>query len=652
MKSLILSLVLLSFSTSAYALDGLYTISGKSSMLGDYSGIGWVYKGVVQRKVQYSSYTYKNNSVESIWSGTESNNTFNFKLSLSNALTTVEDFSPEPNAFAPEEITINQEDLLNNTTILIGDEELTETWTKEKDAGSTPLWQDLRSTQVGVGKQNFLKKVFNFLGLSKVVNKYRNLPELRDYQNRKEFIEEKQYFIKDKTDADFYLNTPNVLRVSNKTINLLSLTEAVMRKNAYGKTLAQKADLLGKETIKNNFNTAGFLEIALVEEKGLKSGRRTEYDTALWTSMFGWAELMRYQNTNDSSALNNFKKIIDGEVKLVEITENQKEFARGLAISSPEEDLGVGWIQASGNNSHLKYRKGGNNDMIKGVFITLILAHQALDPKIDADLIKRIQVVARNLNKQTNASHGENAGLAKGLDALWNKNTESFEDFIKSTHSIETVLGDITKLGLGFYVDGITDWSGVNLTMTSNICQILVTKELRSVFPDEPKLEKIQVKAESRLLKMHKIYKNAHRDFLTIMTYAFSKAARADAEFVKEARDAVWILKEVPAPRSLGNIEADFRKHPQWSYSAWPRVPWKALKSFRKLNDDYDLRNIVAGAYSYPLFEAQSLGTTYLWKEMPFSVVTRSSSEVQNFSADYLVLYWAGRSSGLITAVE
>lgn len=653
MKSLLYALVMLSLSATSFAFDGIYSIKGKSSLLGDYSGVAWVYKGQVQRKVQYQNYNYKNNSVESIWTGVEVENSFDFKLSLSNTLTTVEEFSPATEEFTPQLISFSKDVTNQAVNISMANEDLLETWILKSPATEAPLWKDLRSKSVGVGEdQKFVRRVFNFLGLTKILDLYSSSPEVLAYQDKKEFMEAKQYFISDKTDADFYATTPNVLRVTNKTVNPLSLTEAMMRKNAYGKTLAEKAQVLGNETINNNLNSAGFLEVALLDDQGNKNARRTEYDTALWSSMFGWAELMRYQNTKDVSALNNFKRVIDGEVKLLEITGNKKEFARGLAVSPLEEDLGEGWIQGVGVFADLKWRKGGNNDMIKGVFISLILAHQALDPQIDSELIKRIKVVAKDIAEQNVAAHGMNHDIAKGLNALWNKDVASLEEFIKSTHNLRTYLADATKVADGFYVGGIADWSGINLTMTTNICQILVAKELQSVFTNYPRLDVAQEKAEKRLLSMHKIYKNAHRDFLTIMTYAFSRSAKANADWKKMAREALWTLKEMPVPRSFGNGEADLRKHSHWSMSAWPRVPWKLLKGFRKLKDDANFVGRFAGAYSYPLFEAASFETTYLWKDMPFPVVAKSRSNIQNFSADYMVMYWAGRSSGLISADE
>lgn len=659
MKSIIIATVALSYSTfssAAQVADGNYKIVGRSTVLGEYIGEGWVKDGVAQRKVRYNTYKYRGDDVESIWSGVSGKNGLDFSLTLSNVLTSVESFAPE--SFDSVSVSLLEKDISKEASFRTDAEGVSsEQWTRVNSASDAPLWKDLRVVSSSEGdKHFFIDKLAKLVGLNKVIDIYRGLPETKVYEERPEFKGAKQYFVKDKTDADFYLNNPKVLRLTNKTVNPLALVEATMRKNAYGHSLAWKADYLGNQTIKNNLNEAGFLELAVVDTNGKKIDRKTEYDTALWTGMFGWAELLRYQNTKDPKALANFKKVLDGILSLVEVTGNEKEFARGLAISHPQENLGEGWLQGEGKFSHLKWRKGGNNDMIKGIFMTLTLAHQVVQPS-ESELIARIQKVAQKLSDQEVASSGFNHGIAKGLDALWNKNEDSFEDYHRSLLNIVSAIGDVSGLGAGVYIGGIADWSGINLTMVSSMSQILLSKELQKVFPYDKlgyKAGQVQKAGEARLYKMHRIYRNAHRDFLTLMTYAYSPEARKEEGFSEKAREAVWTLKEVPAPRNFIAAKADLKKQPLWSASAWPRLPWKALKGFRSYKDEVDsiVLGLTQGAYSYPHFEAGALDTVFFWKDIPFYVKYESDPTIQKFSADYMLMYWVSRSAGLITADE
>ncbi|MDD4974953.1 MAG: hypothetical protein PHY93_11415 [Bacteriovorax sp.] len=641
-------------SNAASTLDGEYIINGLSSLKGDFTGRAWVHNGVVQRLVKWKEYTYKNNNIESIWTGTVSSNSFDFTLALSNVITSFESYAPTEAEFKiPVKISLPVTSLSSEFSFDLAEDGTTkERWTRTKDAGNEPLWVDLRKNVLGVGDKHLIVTAISKLaGLYQVIDMYRDLPMMQPYQSRSEFQNANQYFVDDKTDADFYMNNPAILRITNKTINPLSLAEAEMRRNAYGHTLAYKAKFLEDETLKNNLNEAGSLECAIVDDNGNKIGRITENDSALWTSMYGWAEVMRYQTTKDPEALANFKRVLDGVLTLLEIPGDTNQFARTLAISPLEENLGEGWIQGTGKYSHLKWRQGGNNDMAKGIFMTLALAHKVIGND-EVELIQRIKKAAKTLALPTAIAERKfNLGIAKGIDALWNQDEKSFHDFYSRVVNLGTVLGDITGIEAGIYYGGIADWSGIHLTMISNLSQLIVSQELQKVFPGH-KAKKAQSSAEAKILDMAHAYKNAHRDFLTLIAYVFSPKAREDQEFSQLAHEALWTLREVPAPRFVGSATADLRKQPNWSMSAWPRLPWKALQGFRKLKDNPNVADLIEGAYAYPNFESIAWSSTYMWKDIPFNIYYGSNKNVKPFSSDYLMLYWASRSAGLLTEAD
>ncbi|MGZ3809931.1 MAG: hypothetical protein ACXVCE_17735, partial [Bacteriovorax sp.] len=206
--------------------NGVYSIVGTSSDLGSYSGVAWVYNGIVQRKVRYDQYLYNDNKVESIWSGTVNADSFEFTLSLSNALTAFEGFAPDATAFEnPIKIYLPLEDISTEFNFSNETEgNLHETWRFQSTASSAPLWKDLRAAVVGLGDtSSIIKSLLNWSGIYQVINLYRQSPELVPYTSKAAFREAKQYYIQDKTDADFYLSNPNVLRITNKTVNPLSL---------------------------------------------------------------------------------------------------------------------------------------------------------------------------------------------------------------------------------------------------------------------------------------------------------------------------------------------------------------------------------------------------------------------------------------------
>lgn len=649
----VLPLLLLCSLQSFAQSDGDYTISGNHSRYGEFIGKGWIQNGVVQRLVRFKNFRYEDKEVEEIWTG-HFNGKLDFHLAFSNLLTSFNGYSPADELFkAPVSVSFPSHVFQQAVSFRVSDDVVTEQWSYKGTISSAPLWKDLRTTSEALGKGNGLIKFISKISkLSKVFKEYRNHPEVSVYGERPEFKTATQYMVRDKTDADFYLQNPNVLRITNKTTNPLSLAEALMRRNAYGQTLHEKENFLRHETIKYNLNKVGNLENAIVDGNGNHIGKIPEYDTALWSSMFGWSEMLRYQVTNNPDALKNFRLVLDAILTLVEITNDPKEFARGISVSPVTENLGEGWVQGTGKFAHLKWRQGGNNDMIKGVFITLILAHQVVKED-ETELLERIRRTTKALHQLKAISEKKaNLGVAEGLDALWNRDEEKLLSFHDKAINIVTALGKIGDIGTGIYFGGIADWSGIHLTMTSNFSQLLLAKELQTVFTEGEanfKARRLQKSAENKLIDMYQLYKNTNRDFLMLMNWAYIPKFQKDPEIQSNVREALWSLKEIPAPRSFGNAQAELSKHTHWSLSAWPRLPWKALSGFRKLKDDFDYRNLKQGAYSYPYFEGLAWNCTYIWKHSPYEPHYSSDSSVKTFSADYLLVYWASRASNIIS---
>lgn len=654
-KSLIFVVFTLAVQAEAASnLDGLYQVQGSSSQNGEYTGQAWVYGNQVQRVVRWKTLQYQNKQVESIWTGTLQNQQMNFSLSLSNVLASYNDFAPSVQQLQTPVVISYALTSQAMNFVVQGEGNYQETWNRIGNASAQPLWVNLRTQVAGVGDTDTLfVKLARKLGMDQVLDWFAAQPQAAPYRQRPEFQQKMQYFVQDKTDADFYAKNPNVLRVTNKTVNPLSLAEALMRRNAYAPKLAAKAELLGQQTLTNNLNAAGLLEIAMVDAQGNRIGRGPEYDSALWTSMYGWSELMRYQVTHDPQAVQNYRRVLNGILTLLEITGDPKNFARTLAISPASENLGDGWVQGQGAFANLKWRQGGNNDMIKGIFITLALAHSVVGSQETA-LRARIQQDTQTLLGLTAVTERSfNLGMAHGLVALWNQDPAELGIYLNSTLNLENELGDASKVAVGFYAGGIADWSGIHLSMISEVDQILISRELQKTFTNtalHSRTAESEKAAESTLWEMQKIYKNAHRDFLTLVTYALSPQARQNSEFLQEAREALWTLRGFPAPRSIGgNATVDLTKVASWSLSAWPVTPWKALKTVRKLKDNLDFNSYAQGAYSYPPFETQGWSSNYMWKDAPFGIQYVSQGSIQFYSSDYLMTYWASRVSGLLS---
>jgi hypothetical protein len=646
--------------------DGLYEIHGTHSPFGEYSGQIAIHGSKAERIIHWKNYRYSvktisgesSKELETIWTGTATQQALDFNLTFSNVLTEYEGYAPSPIELMSSAHVVIQPTQTGPISFSVsGEGTYAETWNRIGDAPQEPLWKDERKIVDATGeKPSWIVKVALWLGVSQAIEWYRSQPQIQPYVTRDEFLSRQQLYTFDSTDSEFYAHHPNTLRIANHTINPLSLAEAAMRRNAFAPKLFEKAEFFRKETLQYSLNSAGVLEFFERGPQGEKVGRTGDYDAALWTAMMGYAELLRYQATQNRDSLQVFRKILDGVLTLVEIPGNKKEFARALATSPQGEDLGEGWHRGTGKNSQLQWRSGGNNDMIKGLYLTLILAHQVVAPE-EQELRKRILNASKSI-LSTKAAHynDDNEALAHGLIALWSddSNEKSFalERFSKNYLNLTSVLGSHFTT---FYYGGVADWSGIHLSMISSLCQVLLAKELQATFSDsddQRELSDVLRYGKRDLLRAHEVYRPVHRDALTLFTYIFAADLTDREKLRSEAIEALRSLREMPAPRFVGKGTVDLTLNPGWSYSAWPRVPWKAIKGIRKIESSLDFKLFEQGAYAYPIYETLAWSSNYIWKDSPFATKFSSDPRKEPFSADYLLAYWASRASGLITAQD
>ena len=656
--SYITALVVLSSIAStalAGALDGLYIVSGKDAENGDYQGILQIKDSSATRIVRYRDFKFLDNQVETVWSGNFDGHIIRFNLKPTETLTGFNNFrltsdQMKTTTLIQKDFTLEQPIKFLNST---------ETWTLySKDPGRDLLWKDQRTKiSTNGNKANWILQIANFLGIKKVINEYQKLARKSDWSKRPEFQNRQHWAVIDPTDYDFYQKRENVIRVTNKTLNPASLAEATARKNAYGNKLSEKARYFEEETQKYNVNSQGMLEVAITDSKRNKIAGEIEYDSTLWTGIYIWSEVLRYKQTQEAQAYDNIKKSLHGLLLLTQITGDTHQFARTV-IESPaaEPPSREGLIQGKGQYSNLKWQQYGNNDMSKGLFIAFISAYSIIKTE-DADLKNEIAIATRKLlNYEPIKGKGFNEALTYGLIALYNRDVVALEQYSRRMINIKNFLADAINIDSGFYFQSIADWSGIHLSAISELSNILLARELQENFSAKEGTywaRKSRKQSENCLYEMSATYANAKRDFLTILTYAYSPDARQSVEFKKKALAAIWSLREVPAPRSFGKGEADHTINPNWSISAWPRSPWKSLKGpFKLKKENLTFENHMQGAYMYPIFETTAWTSTYLWKDNPYRTLDIGQDNKVIFSADYLLIYRVAIDAGLITPLD
>ena len=651
-KKIVLSTSLLfSFLSQAHIENGTYEIKGNNTIRGSYTGQLQVDNNKIIRLIRFNDL-----KIETVWEGTLDQNLDEmiYNLKATSALTTYNTFTVSDQELQnPLNIKVHIEQ--NKAVFTAGrDGNYSETYLQTSAVNHSPLWTNLRvKLNARNDKRPLMVRLMQVFGMTKAINWYRDELKLKQslLAKRPEFLNEEQWQIFDPTDFDFYRENPEFTRVTNKTLNPLSLADATMRKNAYGKTLEEKADFFDQQTANLNLNEAGLLELASVDENGNKLRSLPEGDSCLWTGMYIWSQVLRYEQTQDPQALENIKKGVNGLLTLIDITNNPTEFARTLIVSPASENMGPFFIQGTGAYSHLKWIANGNNDMSKGLVLGFGSVYKLLK-QVDPQLLSRVASATKRLEGlKAFTDSGYNRGLAFGLKALYSEKLEmeSLQKFKSGVDDLTTKLSYLFGIDSGVHWKSVVDMSGNHLSVSSTLGVLLLTKQYQDKFPkmiiDGFNIRAIENHYKKVLTKLDRDNRSGHRGFETIAAYAMSN----NQDLKSDALEALWCLKEIPAPRLIGDGIVDLKRLSDWSPSSWPFEPWKALSGVNKLKAELNLAQFEQGAIGYPIFETMSWQTTYYWKENPYAVKYQGTSKNVSFSADYLIIYWMARSSGLIS---
>ena len=227
----------------------------------------------VIRKIRYSEFRHKDYSVEVIWTGLKLESSLLFKLRPSSSLTAFENYALPVLGNSVLQSSVNEKGQLK-----LPDSE--ETWTLyDQNPGAQPLWEDQRYQVPSRGNSNnFALSIIKKLGLDRANQAFYEWAKDSTFSGQ---ISDQHWIIYDPTDFESYRKNQNTLIISNKTLNPLSLAEALNKRNAYAPTLSQKAQYFENETANYNLNQVGLLEIAQVDAEKRKIRSELEGDAAL-----------------------------------------------------------------------------------------------------------------------------------------------------------------------------------------------------------------------------------------------------------------------------------------------------------------------------------------------------------------------------------
>ena len=492
-----------------------------------------------------------------------------------------------------------------------------ETWEKRTPSGEDPLFVFERTLAAGHDPPSALEKT----GFWSTYASFRDLPIVKPYASRPEFQAAIHGHIVDKTDLAFYRKNPNALRVVNKSIDAISLLETLSRANAYRSTLLAKAQGFDKE-IESEFihPTTGML----LEGAPPGQPKDVHFSAALWTGVYLASQVFRYDVTGDAVAKANVVKTLDGILKLQEVTGNWKAFARAIrpATGSPT----AGWHPGAGALSNLEWLEGGNNDMMKGLYVAYVLGHRMLckSPGHES-LCARIRTNAKHLSDDINVDRGSDE-----LDSAWLTTVVASDPIAKIQYqgkaeaawvASKPVIVQNTKL----YHQGTADWSGLNLGFVGDVFHMALADGY-DVGGNGKTTFKTVIEESWKGLRLQRL------PLWNLLAGAFAPGGANDAAI----DDALWRLREMPFPKSV--MEVDHRVSPDFCMSPYPSLPWK---------NDWTTTDRTQSLRSYPLFE-DAMDLYRFRLEMKYAGNTTARPP----APEYLVAYWFGRKYGLIPASE
>jgi hypothetical protein len=651
------ALLTITLTSSAKTAAGIWQLQGTNSLKGAYQGeleLRPNQDGSTDaiRLVTYQNYSFQGYQVQEIWTGKARENSagLNLQFSLKKAdhITRLGSLYRDPSDFKTK-LDVQIQYVKSNNVLQSQFNDLeTSVYTESllgapRAIGAKPLWQDQR-VKIDAKGPRIPLIVRGVIKAIKIKIEYDKDPFVKSFSERPEFKNENPYLIFDPTDYEFYQNNRNILRVNNKVVDDISLTESLVRRNAYAPTIEEKAQGYEKNASERHIDTSGMYVSLRVDDQDRILEEYAEGDSTLWTGMYVGSQAMRYKVTKDPEALANVRRSLKAMFLLLDIAGDPKEFARTVRTYDPKREMTGRWRRGVGRYAHLDWMSGGNNDMLKGITHSFIWATEVI-PKSEVEIWDQLREKSRRLLQlKVLDEKPQNKPVALGLAALINEDAKLREQYIKAYKSIRVRMTGY-NFNTDFYWHGTADWSGINLGIVGDITNITLADRLGAT--------EIRDKLRTRMMDTWVVFKPARRHLQSLATYgwAYRFGARSkkfdenssDQEFRQSVNLSIWGLREIPYPRPTHlDVSVDHSFNPEWSLSPIPRLFWKAVKKPEPPVDYF-----YQGLYDFPIFEQDIFDSTFLWKSAAFGYQVSHKNGDEYAGIDFLYAYWLCRYTGI-----
>jgi hypothetical protein len=495
----------------------------------------------------------------------------------------------------------------------VGTETMDEVWSAPKPTSTQPIVTWLRTETPSHAPPSANYKQTSFTSFSS----FHALPSVAPYAMRPDFNAAVHTVVDDATDFDFYRANQNALRIWNKPVDAVSLTETKSRANAFRWPLLQKAKRYEQDI------EAMFIDpsVGMMLSGGPVGGAKSDsYDSALWTSTYLAGQAYQFEVTGDAAAKARALRSVDALLKLQEITGDWKVFARSIRKAKNNGD--PGWIAGTGAFATLEWLTGGNNDMLKGLLYGYAVGYMTFCKSGTDAICTRIRANAKHLADDVSTSQGFNELNTNWLAAVTSDNILDKTKYRGKAEGFWTAGKAVIRADATQYTQGIADWSGTHLNFISNCIAILLANEVD--LGGDAKGIYTNVVANS--------YANVKGQRLVV--WDLLAQAYGAAKIPAATTEATAVLRELPCPKS--QVFVDHTVSPSFSLSPYPYLPWK---------NDWTVNNRTQALTSFPYFELPN--DEMFWKSRMQYIGNSEGLEAPG--ADFVHAYWFGRKHGVFT---